>query len=47
MKVHLTPGQMSRILALGYDPCCGLGRIAWLIAEVERLRAELARRGAA
>lgn len=42
MKAHLTPAQMRTILDLGWTYDTGMGRVAWLVSEVVRLRAELA-----
>ena len=38
MKCHITPSQMREVLDLGWDPHGDLGRVAWLISEVRRLR---------
>lgn len=41
MKAHLTPAQMRVILDLGWTHDNDMGRVAWLVREVIRLRAEL------
>jgi hypothetical protein len=41
MKAHLTPAQMRLILDLGWTHDSDMGRVAWLVREVVRLRAEL------
>lgn len=43
MKCHITPAQMREVVDLGWDPHGDLGRVAWLISEVRRLRAMLPR----
>ena len=41
MKAHLTPAQMRVILDLGWTHDSDMGRVAWLIREVLRLRAKV------
>jgi hypothetical protein len=41
MKAHLTPAQMRVIFDLGWTHDSDMGRVAWLVREVVRLRAEL------
>lgn len=42
MKCHITQAQTLAIMALGWMPG-EMGRVAWLIREVQFLRSELAR----
>jgi hypothetical protein len=42
MKCHITPAQMREVMDLGWDPHGDVGRVAWLIAEVRRLRGDVA-----